>query len=149
LALPSGRCELGNNQGRTPTERNLSTERRGEGQSKRYLKREACYLVWIDTFLPKMSSRFVSGGVIDGSGEAAGGAEDVEVRDTEHKGGGEAPRNAEWEAVQKELEDQRREREERRAKAASGEERSLYDILQANKGAFPFLNRAARLYLSS
>lgn len=36
--------------------------------------------------------------------------------------------------MQKELDAERKRREEARHKAASGEEKSLYDILQANKG---------------
>lgn len=40
----------------------------------------------------------------------------------------------EWAAVQQELENARKARAEQRVKAASGEERSLYDVLQANKG---------------
>ena len=44
------------------------------------------------------------------------------------------PKSKEWEAVQQELEAERKRREEARVKAAAGEERSLYDILQANKG---------------
>lgn len=91
-----------------------------------------------------MSDRFVSGGTIgsssgelsgpsqhqhgDGNGTsttaAAATADDVNGR----------RKNAEWEAVQKELEADRQRREEQRRKDVEGEEKSLYEILQANKG---------------
>lgn len=80
-----------------------------------------------------MSNRFVSAGTIGSSGELS--------KDT---GAAAAPteqplydsaKNKEWETVQKELDAERRRREEQRVKAATGEgEQSLYDILQANKG---------------
>lgn len=48
-----------------------------------------------------------------------------------------AKKNTEWEAVQKELEAERRRREEARVKAVEGGgEKSLYDVLQANKGMY-------------
>jgi hypothetical protein len=83
-----------------------------------------------------MSSRFVSGGVVKANGETVPG-ELEKGEDGATSGGGvrEAPKNAEWEAVQKELEAERKRREEKRVKAASGEEKSLYEVLQANKGA--------------
>lgn len=75
-----------------------------------------------------MGDRFVSGGTISSSGEVS--------KDTESKPAAPAAvKNTEWEAVQKELEAERKRREEARVKAASGEEeKSLYDVLQANKG---------------
>lgn len=89
-----------------------------------------------------MMSRFVSAGAInaetgevvvaeetkkgdDGVGGAAAAASAVEPR-----------KNAEWEIVQRELEAERKRREEARLKSVEGGERSLYDVLQANKGAF-------------
>ncbi|OAA49442.1 NEFA-interacting nuclear protein NIP30 [Metarhizium rileyi] len=73
-----------------------------------------------------MSNRFVPGGTINAS-------DDPEVKEA-------APRSllvksTEWQAVQQELENDRKRREEQRLKAATGEERSLYDVLQANKAA--------------
>ncbi|GAO15917.1 uncharacterized protein UV8b_02426 [Ustilaginoidea virens] len=76
-----------------------------------------------------MANRFVPGGTIGPAGQEA-------VVADEH-----APRaqlsdsTTEWEAVQQELEQDRKRREEQRLKAATGEEKSLYDILQANKAA--------------
>ncbi|KAH7022633.1 N-terminal domain of NEFA-interacting nuclear protein NIP30-domain-containing protein [Ilyonectria destructans] len=82
-----------------------------------------------------MSSRFVSGGTISSSGEVS---KDAPASDSTasakplHAGA----KSKEWEAVQQELEADRRRREEQRVKAASGEgERSLFDILEANKAA--------------
>jgi NEFA-interacting protein NIP30 len=76
-----------------------------------------------------MSSRFVSGGKMDaetGENVASSAGEGAVTA---------APKvNAEWEAVQKELEAERQRREEARKKAVEGGEQSLYDILQANKG---------------
>ena len=70
-------------------------------------------------------SRFVSSGTISSTGgETAKPA-------TESKG----DLNPEWERVQKELEAERAKRSEARRKAVEGEEKSLYDILQANKAA--------------
>jgi hypothetical protein len=95
-----------------------------------------------------MSSRFVSGGSIDpASGEAlVASSEQAQSLTT---GGNTNPRNQadttitgtnqeQWEAVQRELDEERRRREEKRAMAAAGEEKSLYDVLQANKGLVPF-----------
>ncbi|TQN68855.1 FAM192A-like protein, partial [Colletotrichum shisoi] len=86
-------------------------------------------------------SRFVSAGAInaetgeavvaeetkkgdDGAGGAVAAASTVEPR-----------KNAEWEIVQRELEAERKRREEARLKSVEGGERSLYDVLQANKAA--------------
>ena len=84
-----------------------------------------------------MSDRFVSGGVIGSSNEPSseGGAPTSDERAAAQP----APpgkNSTEWEAVQKQLEAERRRREEQRRKAVEGEEKSLYDILQENKGAF-------------
>lgn len=86
----------------------------------------------------------MSGGVIDSNGEAV--PEDV-AKTGEGSSGAvvkEAPKNTEWEAVQKELEAERKRRDEQRVKAASGEEKSLFEILQANKG---MLIRVAEIFL--
>ncbi|KAJ3497107.1 hypothetical protein NLG97_g2148 [Lecanicillium saksenae] len=64
-----------------------------------------------------MSGRFVSGGTI--------GAGETEASSTTTSTSG----------VQQQLDAERQRRQEARAKAASGEERSLYDVLQANKAA--------------
>lgn len=87
-----------------------------------------------------MSSRFVSSGTIGPSG-GSGGDDDVGKADADAAGAVAGATPAEdkassdaWEAVQRELEAERRRREEQRIKAASGEEKSLYDILQKNKG---------------
>ena len=82
-----------------------------------------------------MSSRFVSGGVVKANGEIAPGELEKGVDGATSSDFKAAPKNAEWEAVQKELEAERKRREEKRVKAASGEEKSLYEVLQANKGA--------------
>ncbi|CRK17362.1 hypothetical protein BN1708_012022 [Verticillium longisporum] len=79
-----------------------------------------------------MSSRFVSGGKIDAeTGEVVtpDASDKNTAQETRSKG------NAEWEAVQRELDAERRRREEARAKAVEGGEKSLYDVLQANKAA--------------
>src|SRR5687768_17485175 len=82
-----------------------------------------------------MASRFVSGGAIDAeSGESL----DVGTQQQQHQG--EIPKDdktREWEIVQRELEAERKRKEESRLQAAEGGERSLYDVLQANKGLFP------------
>ncbi|KAI1741210.1 N-terminal domain of NEFA-interacting nuclear protein NIP30-domain-containing protein [Xylaria scruposa] len=78
-----------------------------------------------------MTSRFVSGGTIAGDG-----AHEVRAEEAKGKGDGGNKSAREWEAVQKDLDEERRRREEsRRANAEGGGERSLYDILQANKAA--------------
>ncbi|KDN64674.1 hypothetical protein CSUB01_04312 [Colletotrichum sublineola] len=79
-------------------------------------------------------SRFVSAGAINAkTGEA------VVVEETKNGNGAaaaavEPKKNAEWEIVQRELEAERKRREEARLKSVEGGERSLYDVLQANKG---------------
>ncbi|RFU75955.1 nefa-interacting nuclear nip30 [Trichoderma arundinaceum] len=82
-----------------------------------------------------MSNRFVSGGTISSSGE-------VSRDDSGHDAVVAAAReplmkkDAEWEAVRHELEEDRRRREEARTRAVEeGGQQSLYDILQANKAA--------------
>ncbi|KID87977.1 NEFA-interacting nuclear protein NIP30 [Metarhizium guizhouense ARSEF 977] len=76
-----------------------------------------------------MSNRFVSGGTINTSS-------DPEPKEAAPRA--QLAKSTEWEAVQQELENDRKRREEERLKAAAGEERSLYDVLQANKGGCPF-----------
>jgi hypothetical protein len=51
----------------------------------------------------------------------------------------------EWEAVRRELDADRRRREDQRKTAERGEEKSLYDILQANKG--PYQGVSSNIYL--
>ena len=84
-----------------------------------------------------MSDRFVSGGTIGAGNEitapSGSDAETTAALTGKH--------NAEWEAVQKELEAERQKREDERRKAAEGGERSLYDILEANKGKESLLPR--------
>ncbi|KAI0380670.1 hypothetical protein F5Y04DRAFT_96025 [Hypomontagnella monticulosa] len=91
-----------------------------------------------------MTSRFVSGGTIAGQGEPS---EQPPASSASAQNTGDqqwdketAKKNTEWEAVQRDLEADRRRREEaRRAQveggAGGGGERSLYDVLQANKAA--------------
>jgi hypothetical protein len=86
-----------------------------------------------------MSSRFVPGGT-----KTAGAEQDskagAEAASKGNDSADAAKKNPEWEAVQQELEAERKQREEKRVKAAQGEERSLYDILQANKGRSPMIS---------
>lgn len=80
-----------------------------------------------------MSGRFVSGGTITSSGEATkdeSGHEAVVAAAREPL----MKKNSEWEAVQHELEEDRKKREQARADLAGEGQQSLYDILQANKG---------------
>lgn len=82
-----------------------------------------------------MSSRFVSGGTITSSGEPSkdeSGHEAVVAAAREPL----MKKNAEWEAVQHELEEDRKKREQARANLAGEGQQSLYDVLQANKGLF-------------
>ncbi|KAK2016806.1 hypothetical protein LZ32DRAFT_644921 [Colletotrichum eremochloae] len=80
-------------------------------------------------------SRFVSAGAINAkTGEA------VVIEETKNGNGAaaaavEPKKNAKWEIVQRELEAERKRREEARLKSVEGGERSLYDVLQANKAA--------------
>lgn len=78
-----------------------------------------------------MSNRFVSGGTIGTNGETLN---DSALPGSSVNGNGANLRNTEWEAVQQELENDRKRREAERLKAATGEEKSLFDVLQANKG---------------
>ncbi|CAJ2512599.1 Uu.00g007180.m01.CDS01 [Anthostomella pinea] len=85
-----------------------------------------------------MTSRFVSSGTIAGDGEAAEAPPAVPpLKAQTAQWDKEAPKkNTEWEAVQKELEAQRQQREQaRKANVEGGGEQSLHDILQANKAA--------------
>ncbi|PFH58048.1 hypothetical protein XA68_14234 [Ophiocordyceps unilateralis] len=80
-----------------------------------------------------MASRFVSGGTMGEkqTDEEKSPAEPEQRQPLMAAGS----HKAEWEAVQQELAAERKRREEARLKAAGGEEKSLYDILQANKAA--------------
>lgn len=77
-----------------------------------------------------MSSRFVSGGAIDSkTGESVPVASAPTSATNTNK-------TEEWAAVQSQLESERQERAARaKAMQETGEEKSLYDILQANKAA--------------
>ncbi|PNY29323.1 Uncharacterized protein TCAP_00772 [Tolypocladium capitatum] len=75
-----------------------------------------------------MASRFVSGGTISSSGEVSKGETAATSQPLLGK-------SAEWEVAQQELEAERKRRDEARLKAVAGEEKSLYDVLQANKAA--------------
>ncbi|CCT62098.1 uncharacterized protein FFB20_14897 [Fusarium fujikuroi] len=81
-----------------------------------------------------MSSRFVSAGKIGSSGEIskdASGAESTPQQPLHN-----SAKSKEWEAVEQQLEAERKKREEQRIKAATGGgEKTLYDVLQANKAA--------------
>jgi hypothetical protein len=82
-----------------------------------------------------MTSRFVSGGTITGDGAVA----EAHINpDEERKDSGSGNNAVEWDAVQKDLEEERRKRDEARKNAveggAAGGERSLFEVLQANKG---------------
>lgn len=86
-------------------------------------------------------SRFVSAGAINAeTGEAVAAAAAASGGDDDKRtasGAGEGPsakKNAEWEIVQRELDAERKRREEARIKSVEGGEKSLYDILEANKG---------------
>ncbi|KAI0172135.1 hypothetical protein GGR52DRAFT_456338 [Hypoxylon sp. FL1284] len=87
-----------------------------------------------------MSSRFVSGGTIagDGHGEAQpAGAPAPSAQNAQWDTKEASAKKTEWEAVQRDLDADRRRREEaRRAQVeGGGDSKSLYDILQANKAA--------------
>lgn len=76
-----------------------------------------------------MASRFVSAGAIDPvTGEATSAKTADEGRPAAD------PKDDEWAIVQRELEAERRRREEQKASAAAGGEKSLYEVLEANKG---------------
>ncbi|KAI1383036.1 uncharacterized protein F4822DRAFT_90669 [Hypoxylon trugodes] len=90
-----------------------------------------------------MTSRFVSGGTIAGDGEPGVSTSTSKSPPPQPSKGNEwdketAKKNSEWEAVQRDLEADRRRREEARraqVEGGGGGERSLYDVLQANKAA--------------
>ena len=85
-----------------------------------------------------MSNRFVSAGKIGSSGEISKDVNDT-GSSTSQQPLHSSAKAKEWEQVQQQLEDERKRREEQRIKSATGEgEKSLYDVLQANKGDFPF-----------
>ncbi|KAI1776591.1 hypothetical protein F4818DRAFT_353939 [Hypoxylon cercidicola] len=87
-----------------------------------------------------MASRFVSGGTIAGDGQGEpqpAPASPPKVAQNAQWDKEASKKNIEWEAVQRELEaDKRRREEARRAQVeGGGENKSLFDILQANKAA--------------
>ncbi|KAM0343352.1 hypothetical protein ACHAPU_008673 [Fusarium lateritium] len=80
-----------------------------------------------------MSNRFVSVGKIGSSGEIS--KESDETKSNAGQPLHSSVKSKEWEAVEQQLEAERKRREEQRVKAATGEgEKTLYDVLQANKG---------------
>ena len=88
-----------------------------------------------------MSNRFVSGGTINTKSDDL---QETDHKPDESKQERDQTKNPEWEAVQQELDAERRRREESRLQAAQGEGKSLYDILQANKGALFLAESTAR-----
>lgn len=87
----------------------------------------------------KMSSRFVSGGTTDTkTGEILPADPATSASAAPTATGGSAKRSEEWAAVQAQVEEERRRRQQQREEAASrgGEgDKSLYEVLQANKAA--------------
>ncbi|OTA99821.1 hypothetical protein M426DRAFT_324807 [Hypoxylon sp. CI-4A] len=87
-----------------------------------------------------MSSRFVSAGTIAGDGSPSEAASQPPRPETAKAQWDSEPtkKSSEWEAVQRDLEADRKRREEARkaqVEGGPGGEKSLYDILQANKAA--------------
>ncbi|KAI0101014.1 N-terminal domain of NEFA-interacting nuclear protein NIP30-domain-containing protein [Nemania sp. FL0031] len=87
-----------------------------------------------------MTSRFVSGGTIagDGGDAASGGTAGKDGGGGAGAGDHTTATSVEWEAVQRDLEEERRRRADARKLAVeggAGGERSLYEVLQANKAA--------------
>lgn len=86
-----------------------------------------------------MSSRFVSGGTTDTkTGEILPADPATSASAAPTATGGSAKRSEEWAAVQAQVEEERRRRQQQREEAASrgGEgDKSLYEVLQANKAA--------------
>ncbi|KAF4445554.1 nefa-interacting nuclear protein nip30 [Fusarium austroafricanum] len=81
-----------------------------------------------------MSDRFVSAGKIRSCGVISKDSDSTESTTGQPLNA--SAKSEEWEAVQQQLETERKRREEQRIKAATGEgEKSLYDVLQANKAA--------------
>lgn len=85
-----------------------------------------------------MSSRFVSGGTTDAeTGEVVPAADPSTATPVAPNAVGGGKRSEEWAAAQAQVEADRRRRQQQREEAASrgGEEKSLYEVLQANKAA--------------
>lgn len=85
-----------------------------------------------------MSSRFVSGGTTDTkTGEIVPADPAASTSAAPAATAGSGKRSEEWAAVQAQVEEDRRQRQQQREEAASrgGEEKSLYEVLQANKAA--------------
>ncbi|KAI0539455.1 N-terminal domain of NEFA-interacting nuclear protein NIP30-domain-containing protein [Xylaria digitata] len=83
-----------------------------------------------------MASRFVSGGTI--AGDDGGAGEGTREGASKASGAGKEGVSVEWEAVQKDLDEQRRRlasARKRDVEGGAGGERSLYEVLQANKAA--------------
>lgn len=90
-----------------------------------------------------MSGRFISGGTISSNNEdpAPSASTREDLTSSEQASDSKSSKMVEWELVEKELAAERQHREEQRRRAATGEEKSLYDILQENKGLFFFVSR--------
>ncbi|KAJ0115512.1 hypothetical protein J7T55_012792 [Diaporthe amygdali] len=86
-----------------------------------------------------MSSRFVSGGITDTkTGDIAPADPSVPSDTTNTSSSSSSKKSEEWAAVQAQLEEERRRRQQQREAAqtgTAGEEKSLYEVLQANKAA--------------
>ncbi|EPE09096.1 nefa-interacting nuclear protein nip30 [Ophiostoma piceae UAMH 11346] len=78
-----------------------------------------------------MSSRFVSAGVVDATGDTKP-LDGTASKDAETESAETAARKAEWAVVERRLDDERKKREAARKAAPTS---SLYDMLQANKEA--------------
>jgi hypothetical protein len=85
-----------------------------------------------------MSSRFVSAGAIDPTTGEAAATDSSTTNDGQKSRSGDVQKpNDEWLAVERELAAERHRREEQKSAAAASGEKSLYEILQANKGFSP------------
>jgi hypothetical protein len=84
-----------------------------------------------------MSSRFVSGGTTDTKTGGIVPVDESTSTSATTPSAGNAKRSAEWAAVQAQVEEDRKRRQQQREEAARGGEgdKSLYEVLQANKAA--------------
>ncbi|KAK2614007.1 hypothetical protein N8I77_000869 [Diaporthe amygdali] len=87
-----------------------------------------------------MSSRFVSGGITDTKTGDIAPAHPApsDTTNTSSSSSSSSKKSEEWAAVQAQLEEERRRRQQQREAAqtgTAGEEKSLYEVLQANKAA--------------
>lgn len=84
-----------------------------------------------------MSSRFVSGGTTDAKTGDIVALDPATSADAPTAAGGSSKKSEEWAAVQAQLDEERRRRQQQRdaAQTAGAGEKSLFDVLQANKAA--------------